>query len=141
MLDASTLASIASIIAGFGAAILVFRLQRELQMDEKGEPTWIAFADWLIFAATLTSLLLVIFPIVVFDLSSGFFSQLPPASCAAASLMVAGYIPSIFAHYRLIWGKNRTGQRENPEPAERVLVWLTFLIASVVFVLIFADIL
>lgn len=50
MADASSLATIASIISTFGVAMLLFRIQRELTMHEVGEINWIPWAgdscDW-----------------------------------------------------------------------------------------------
>lgn len=62
MADASSLATIASIISAFGGAMLFFRIQRELAMQGAGEPIWIPWADRLLIAATLISLLLVVVP-------------------------------------------------------------------------------
>jgi hypothetical protein len=53
MIDLNMLATVASIIAGFGAAMLAFRLEREVRADDEGEPMWIAWADWLIGATLL----------------------------------------------------------------------------------------
>jgi hypothetical protein len=39
--DAATLATIASVISAFGAAMLFFRIQRELSMKEQGEQIWL----------------------------------------------------------------------------------------------------
>ena len=52
-MDSGTLANVASVIGAFGAAMLFFRIQRELQMRKAGERVWLPLADWLIFAATL----------------------------------------------------------------------------------------
>jgi hypothetical protein len=132
MADAATLATIASIISGFGIAMLFFRIQRELQMHEQLEVNWIPWADRLLITATLISLLLVIFPLVTFGTTSsvlGFAS----AACAAATLMVAGYVPGILAHYRLFLGSQRKGPRKNPEPAEKVVVLAVIAAALLAF--------
>ncbi len=85
------LADIASIIAGFGSAMLFFRIERELRMGTKNEVAWIPWADRLLIAATLVSLLLVIFPVVALSSRPGLLENLPAAGCAATSIMVAGY--------------------------------------------------
>jgi hypothetical protein len=136
MVDDSILATIASIIAGFGAAMLTFRIQRELQMSGNNEVTWIPWADWLLIFATIFSLLLVIFPIVTVSSRSGILKSLPAAGCSAASIMVAGYIFGILAHYRLIFGRNRSGPRENPEPAEKIIVYLFVLFSIAAFFIV-----
>jgi len=102
MKDVGTLATVASIIAGFGGTMLVFRIQRELQMLKQGETIWIAYAERLLISATLISLLLVIVPIVSFSSLSGIFVRLPAAGSSAAAILLAGYILAIQAHYRLI---------------------------------------
>ena len=134
MVDDGILADIASIIAGFGSAMLFFRIQRELQMSEENEVTWIPWADWLLILATLTSLLLVILPIVSLRSRQDILENLPAAGCAAASIMVAGYIFGILAHYRLILGKNQDEPRDNPEPAEKVLVILAAVLSGAAFI-------
>jgi hypothetical protein len=133
MPDAATLTTIASIVSGFGIAMLFFRIQRELQIREQLEVNWIPWADRLLIAATLISLLLVIFPLVAFSATSTVVLRFASASCAAASLMVAGYVFGILAHYRLLLGKHREGPRQNPEPAERVVVYAVIAAALLAF--------
>jgi hypothetical protein len=134
MPNEETLATVASIIAGFGAAMLAFRIEREVQGQEEGEATWIPWADALLIGAIFASLLLVILPIVSFQMARGFAARLPRAACSASCILVSGYILSILAHYRLLFGRKRRGERENPEPAERWLVIGTILVAAVLFV-------
>lgn len=129
--DAATLATIGSVIAAFGAAMLFFRIQRELHMDVQGERIWIPWSDRLLIVATLACLLLVLVPIT---LSVGLL--LPTVATAASSVMVAGYILAILAHYRIIlgrrfilWGDRRTGPRSNPEPGELLVIAVTVLVA------------
>ena len=133
MADAATLATIASIISGFGIAMLFFRIQRELQMREQLEFNWIPWADRLLIGATLTSQLLVVFPLVAFSATSTVVVKCASAGCAAASLMAAGYVLGILAHYRLLFGKRRKGPRVNPEPAERVIVFAVVTAALLAF--------
>lgn len=122
--DAGTLATIASITAAFGAAMLVFRVQREDQMRQAGERVWLPVADWLLLGTTLICLLFVILPI-----AAGLALQLPAAGSAASAVAVAGYIPAILAHYRIVFGSSRTGPRSNPEPLELAFVLVTVLAA------------
>lgn len=133
--DAGTLANIASVISAFGAAMLFFRLQRENDMRQKGEPVWLPRADWLLVAATTLCLLLVIVPLTAF---SGL--RLPAAAAGSSAILVAGYVFAIMAHYRiffvregLFWGSLREGPRHNPEPSERILVWITTSLAVLFF--------
>ena len=140
MLDNSTLAQVASIIAGFGATMLFFRIQRELEMREQDEQDWMPWADWLLISAIIIALLGGVLPLVVTLFSPTFTDTLVRASCAAATLMLTGYIPSILAHYRLVFGKKRSGPRDNPEPAERWLVILTIFVAVITVLLIISGI-
>jgi hypothetical protein len=134
-LDPATLATLGGIIAAFGAAMLFFRIQRELTMGDGGEIVWLPWADWLLVAATMISLLLVILPITI-------FAELKLATVAsgAAAIMVAGYVLAILAHYRIIFGRRflvfgglRTGPRTNPEPSELILVLATLGVAAWIF--------
>jgi len=133
MPDAATLTTVATIVSGFGIAMLFFRIQRELQMHEQLEPKWIPWADRLLIVATLISLLLVIFPLVAFSATSIVVLRLASAACAAASLMVAGYVFGILAHYRLLFGGHREGPRKNPEPPEKVVVFASIAVALLAF--------
>jgi len=129
--DVGAITTIASIIAGFGAAMLFFRIQRELQMAENLERIWIPVSDVLLIGATLISLLLTLLPLMVIVPIPGFAPvRLARASCAASILLLAGYVPSILAHYRIILGARRRGPRDNPEPAERTLAALTVSVAA-----------
>jgi len=123
--DGATLASIASITAAFGTTVLLFRVQRENDMRSKGEPVWLPWADWLLLAATICSLVLVLVPI-----AAGYQLQLSAAASSASSICVAGYIPSILAHYRIVFGGKRHGPRNNPEPLELFFVVLTAVVAA-----------
>jgi hypothetical protein len=122
-MDAATVATIASVISAYGVAMLFFRIQRELYMHGQGERVWLPVADWLLVAATLMSLLLVLVPLVSF---SGL--RLPAAASGAAAILVAGYVFAILAHYRILfgrdrlfWGKLREGPRDISEPSESIV--------------------
>jgi hypothetical protein len=126
--DRGTLATIASIISAFGVPMLYFRIQRELEMRKNQERVWLPAADWLLVGATLVSLLLVILPLLTLrDV------RLPVAASGAAAIMVAGYVPAILGHYRIFFGQNRTGPRDNPEPWELLFVVLALATALCVF--------
>jgi hypothetical protein len=140
MADSSTLAQIASIIAAFSVAMLFFRVPRELEMRKRGKEVWIPFSDQLLIYATLLSLFLVILPIIMTREATPFVVNLTRASCAAAVIMLGGYIPGILAHYRLIWGRHLEAPRQNPEPTEKVIVLASILIAFVAFVIIMLGI-
>lgn len=133
MLEPAILATVAGIIAGIGTAVLPFRVHRELLMAEKREPVWLPWADHLLVAATLVSLLLVLLPVVLGLSLKPLGLRLASAGCAFALVLTAGYVPAVLAHYRIMFGKARTGPRQNPEPAERFIVVLCVVLASLSF--------
>ena len=135
-MDSGTLANFASVIGAFGAAILIFRIQRELHMGEQGERVWIPLADWLIIIATLVSLLLVIIPLVTVDAASPHYLKLPMAACGAAAVLVSGYVFAILAHYRIFFGRSRTGSRSLAEPLEIVFSTVAFFVTLGLFLLV-----
>ncbi len=128
MAEESTLATVATIIAAFGTAMLFFRIQRELEMQRSGETIWIPWADGLIVLSTLISLVLVVLPLIIASNVAGTL-MVASTACAAAVVLVAGYPFAILAHYRIIMGGGRTGLRDNPEPAERTCVIVTIGLA------------
>jgi hypothetical protein len=135
-MDAGTLSAAASLIGAFGVAMLVFRVQREADIQKEAikakekAVTWLPIADQLMVVATLECLLLVIIPLVLYP-------DVQPVSLAAvgsASILMAGYIFAILAHYRIImkrkwifFGDERKGPREQFEPPE---VIVTFVVAA-----------
>ena len=129
MADPGILATVASITVGFGITMLFFRIQRELRMQQKLERIWIPWADWLLLGATICSVVLVLLPLVLFPTSDTLGVRLPTAGCAASLACLAGYVLGILAHYRLLFGRGRSGARDNPEPSERVIVVLTIIAA------------
>lgn len=134
MPNEETLATVASIIAGFGGAMLAFRVEREAEGQEEGHSSWIPWADALLISAILGSILLVILPIVSLRTLQGLIAKLPQAACSAACILVCGYVLAILAHYRLLFGAKRRGERENPEPAERWIVICTAVVSVALFV-------
>jgi len=134
-MEVDSLTNSASIIAGFASAVLVFRLQREIQMRDRGEITWIARADWLLIVSALASLLLVILPFSLPLLPSRSALPLAQSALSLSVVFLSGYLFAILAHYRLILRGSRRGPRENPEPAERAIVWITVSIGLIVFVI------
>ena len=127
---AGDLIALAAIIIGFGSTIISFRIQREIAMDEKNERLWVPWADWLILLAIgLSAAFVVLLLAKVTPIRTAFAA----AAGAAAIVLEVGYIPSILAHYRIWFGKNRTGQRDRGEPAEIVCVMLTVTVAVIAF--------
>ena len=136
MADSGILATVAIVISVFGAAMLFFRIQRELGVTQQNEDIRIPSADWLLIAATLTSLVLVILPIVALGPELKLVQKVSLGACSSSTILVAGYILSVLAHYRLLFGKSRLGARENPEPAEKLLVRLTIVVSVLLFIFV-----
>ena len=128
--------TVATMVVGFGAVVLMFRVSRELEMQEKGEVTWVAYSDWLVIAGVFLAGLLGIVLSLIVPQVHGFPERLAAASCATATVLLVGYVLGILAHYRLILGRARTGLRENPEPAERVIVWMFVVLGIAIFITI-----
>jgi hypothetical protein len=135
-MDAGSLATVGSIISAFGAAMLFFRIHRELHMVERGEVVWLPVSDWLLVVATTASLLLVILPLLLSN-----DTRIPTAVASAAVVLVAGYNFSILAHYRILFGrlyfvlgKKRTGPRTNPEPGELLFASVTVVVAALILI-------
>lgn len=98
------LATIGTVIVGFGIAAFVFRIQRELQQAEARYVSWIPWADRLLIGVVTVVLLLVLFPIALAGGDSRIWAagRLPAAACSGSVIALAGYIPALLAHYRFI---------------------------------------
>ena len=127
--------SVASILSGFGVAVLMFRIQRELHVREKSpnSPNWLAWADYLVLSAILLSLLLVVFPLMAFGQTGGRVLALAAGSCAAAAILLAAYPFAILDHYRIELGAKRQGDRHKGEPIEKAIVIVAGVFAAGVF--------
>jgi hypothetical protein len=130
--DASILVTIASITIAFGIPILLYRIQRENQMRAEQERVWLPWSDWPLLIAVMSSLLFVLVPT-----AGGYIPSFSSAVSVASSICLAGYIPSILAHYRIMFGASRHGPRNNPEPMERVFVILTAVAAIGAFIFLY----
>jgi peptidoglycan biosynthesis protein MviN/MurJ (putative lipid II flippase) len=133
--------TVASILSGFGISVFMFRIQRELHVrDEHPEwPNWLAWADYLILAAILLSLLLVVLPLTAIAEPGRLIYSVAAGGCAAASLLVAAYPFAILDHYRIELGTWRTREGERPqerhkgEPVERRIVLVAAVLATAAF--------
>jgi hypothetical protein len=127
-LDAGSLITAAAIIAATGTATLMFRLQREIQIMERcKEQNWLACADWLAIASMVAALITVV-ALALFGQAS-LVIRLASSLISAGAILFAGYPFAILAHYRLLFGKNREGPRENPEAAEKYIILAISLLA------------
>jgi uncharacterized membrane protein len=135
LLNQGDLIAVAAIILGFGLTAIMFRVQREIYVREvQKDKNWLAWSDYLIFGSVLLVLFLTVVPVLAFSHAG----QLAPAACAAALILQAGYIPAILAHYRIEIGKDRDAKgldRERGEPAERLIVYVSSVVALLVFII------
>lgn len=131
MIDIGPLVAVAMGVVGFGFLVLIFRIQREIQMREMGETVWLAFCDWLAVIATVVSLLFAVLPLLLSDPAAQ--GRLPIAAVAMGVVLTVGWIPAALAHYRIGLGGGRSGPRSNPEPIEGRLVVVFLLLGIVVF--------
>src|SRR5262245_48512820 len=128
-MDAGTLLTAASIVGALGTSVLVFRLQRELQVAENGGHTWIPWADRLIIAAISLSFLVVV---VLLISRSPTIIGLASAVVASAAVLGAGYPFAVLAHYRFLRPPINKPQRTNPEGVERHIVIICAVVAVLV---------
>jgi uncharacterized membrane protein len=128
----------ATLIVGFGVTVIMFRVQRELWVQEHhpGSPTWLAWSDYLILASVGLALFLVLVPLLFLRVITPLVQAVAAAACVAAVFLQAGYIPSILAHYRIEIGRGRKGDRLKGEPAERLLAVASAALAIGAFILV-----
>lgn len=133
--------TVASILSGFGISVFMFRIQRELRVRDKHPnwPNWLAWADYLVLATIVLSLLLVVLPLIALPSPSEFVFSIAAASCAATSLLMLAYPFAILDHYRIEIGgwRTRNGEsqevRHKGEPVEKTIVIVTAIIATIAF--------
>jgi hypothetical protein len=134
--------TVASILSGFGISVFMFRIQRELRVRDADpqSPNWLAWADYLILASILVSLLLVVLPLMAVAEPDKLVFSIAAGSCAAASILVAAYPFAILDHYRIEIGTWRTREGEKPqerhksEPVERIIVIGAAALAAIAFI-------
>jgi len=134
--------TVASILSGFSISVFMFRLQRELHVRDQHPdwPNWLAWADYLVIATFVVSLLLVVLPLVSVPQPGHFAFSVAAASCAASSLLLVAYPFAILDHYRIEIGTWRTREGESPkarhkgEPIEKAIVVSAGIIAALTFV-------
>ena len=136
--------TVASILSGFGISVFMFRIQRELRVRDQHPdwPNWLAWADYLVLAAIVLSLTLVVLPLVAIPQPGEFVFSIAAGSCAASAVLLLAYPFAILDHYRIEIGTWRTRQGEKPqerhkgEPIERIVVVTAGLSALGAFVAI-----
>ena len=133
--------TVASILTGFCISVFMFRIQRELSVRDRHPdwPNWLAWADYLIIASIVASVLLVIVPLVAVPAPGRVIYSVAAGSCAAASILLLAYPFAILDHYRIEIGTWRTKRGESPherhkgEPLERIIVITAGILAAATF--------
>jgi len=133
--------TVASILTGFCISVFMFRIQRELGVRDRHPdwPNWLAWADYLIIATIILSVLLVILPLVALPNPGRIAYSIAAGSCAASSLLLLAYPFAILDHYRIEIGSWRTKLGEKPlarhkgEPIERIIVVTAGLVSAMTF--------
>ncbi|HEV2834289.1 MAG TPA: hypothetical protein VGW58_03170 [Pyrinomonadaceae bacterium] len=130
-MTADSFLAVASILAGFAVTVLMFRIQRELQVrkDHPDWPTWVAWADYLVFGTIVLSLIFVVLLLVVLGKERRVLA-VAAGSCAAAAILMTAYPFAILDHYRIGMGLGREGGRKKGEPIEKVIVVVAYVIAA-----------
>jgi hypothetical protein len=131
------LVAVAAIVVGFGLTVIMFRIQRELWVQEKHPdwPNWLAWSDYLIILSLLLGVIVSV--ILLLPDPTPRVKAFASAACVAAFILQVGYIPAILAHYRIEMGRKRAEEgkpRERGEPIERRVVRVSVFLATVVFI-------
>lgn len=131
-MGAAEIISASAIVAGFGVTAVMFRVQREIYVIEVSKlgVAWLAWADYLVIASIMLAIFGSTLPLLIAPVAAGLITAIAASSCAAALVLLAGYVPAILAHYRIGLGGRRTGPRERGEPIERFVVVTCFVLAT-----------
>lgn len=122
------LSNLAALIVGFGVAVFVMRITREIEMGERGERQWVPWADRLLIGAVVASLSAVVILLV----REGSGTRLGTALILGPVVCLIGYPFALLAHYRLLpperW-KSDKSLRDNPDGWEGPIVIVTVVAA------------
>lgn len=104
-MSAEAYLTVASILAGFGVTVLMFRIQRELHVREVHPdwPNWLAWADYMVLAAIFLALIVVVLPLAAIG-AHPWILAVAAAGSSAAALLLAAYPIAILDHYRIGFG-------------------------------------
>lgn len=136
--------TVASILSGFSISVFMFRIQRELQVRSRhpGWPNWLAWADYLVIATIILSLLLVVLPLIAFPEPSEFVFSIAAGTSAATTMLLSAYPFAILDHYQIEIGTWRPAQGESSEtrhkgePIEKIIVVAAGVIAIITFIVV-----
>jgi hypothetical protein len=136
--------TVASLLSGFGITVFMFRIQRELQVRSLHPrwPNWLAWADYLVIATIVISVVLVVIPLVAVPEPGRLLYSIAGGACASAAILQLAYPFAILDHYRIEIGTWRTERGEPPmerhkgEPIEKIIVIGAGIVAATVFTVI-----
>lgn len=131
------LIAVAALIVGFAVTVIMFRVQRELWVQERHPkwPNWLSWSDYLIVASVVLAIVALVVLLAIPGITQ-YRRAIAASSCVAAIILQAGYIPGILAHYRIEIGRHRTGDRQKGEPAEKAIVCVSGFVAVLLFILV-----
>jgi hypothetical protein len=139
-IQVSDLIVTAAMFAAFGIVAFMFRVEREINVQEKAfkeerEPdSRVAWADYLIISSIALALLAVITLLMEIPFHSKGARAFATAACVAAAILQLGYVPSILAHYAINFGKPvKTKAREAGQAWEVWFVSLSAILATALF--------
>jgi hypothetical protein len=128
--------TVASLLSGFSVTALMFRVQREIEVQkDQTSDSWIACADFLILATIFLSLIFVVLPLVFFS---------PPAPkliihfarscCSASAVLLAGYPAAILDHYGILPFFERKAPPVQAAPIEKWIVLASFVFSALALI-------
>jgi hypothetical protein len=81
--------AVGAILVGFGLTVIMFRLQRELDVQEQHPQwrTWLAWSDYLILASMLLAVFFVVLPVLAFPAVTRMREALASAACISAIIL------------------------------------------------------
>ncbi len=130
--------TVASILSGFCISVFMFRIQRELGVRDRHPtwPNWLAWADYLVIATIVLSLLMVVLPLIALPEPSELVFSIAAGTCAATSILMLAYPFAILDHYRIeigVWRNESRQARHKGEPIEKAIVVVSGIIAALAF--------
>jgi len=114
-------------VVALALAVFVWRLRGLLGPKKRVR---FAASDFLLFAGAIVSVVFVIVPVVMKEYSH--LDRTARSSLFFSVVLALGWLPAILAHHRIVFGKSRTGERQNPEPLEVVWILVSLAAATVV---------
>jgi hypothetical protein len=121
-----TVRSAAGVIVGFQVAAFTLRINREIEVGDRGERTWLPLADYVNLVSMTVALVgFFIAPIV------GFYGEPTAAKALGLSLVLLACYPyALVGHYELFTGEDREDRTRDYCPRqEKIAITVTLLLA------------